>query len=223
MKNILKKLHEIMSEVDFIAKDKTNEFHKYNYASEQAIKEKMHQLLVSHKVLFMLSGNNIRHAGTLTDIDFTYRFYDIESGEFIEGTMPGTGEDKLDKGTYKAITGAIKYILTSTFLIPTGDDPENEEKKPKSKAKANYTGTQYQDRKTPTQTEKTGFEEGDKLLRGTSKGTGKTWYAIEKPDKTRVWLKQHQYEALLEGTAQGATFAQAQQVFSDGAPLPSEY
>jgi len=29
-------------------------------------------------------------------------------------------------GIYAAVTGAIKYALTSTFLIPTGDDPEQD-------------------------------------------------------------------------------------------------
>ncbi len=54
----------------------------------------------------------------------SYRFYDIATGEYIEGSMEGDGADSGDKGVYKAITGAIKYIMTSTFLIPTNDDPE---------------------------------------------------------------------------------------------------
>jgi hypothetical protein len=41
----------------------------------------------------------------------------------------GTGEDNSDKGTYKGITGGLKYILMKTFLIYTGDDPENAELK----------------------------------------------------------------------------------------------
>lgn len=138
MKAILAKLHAIMKEVDFIAKDKTNDFHKYNYASEQAIKETLHKLLVDHGVLFILSSSNIRHTGTLTDIDCIYKFYDVESGEYLEGTFIGTGEDKLDKGTYKAITGALKYILTSTFLIPTGDDPEKTSSQSKPDPKPTY-------------------------------------------------------------------------------------
>lgn len=134
MQNILKKLHDIMSEVDSIPKDKTNSFHGYDYASEYAIKTKLHGLLVKHKVLFMLSATDIRHTGTLTDVICTFKFFDIESGEVLEAPFVGTGEDKLDKGTYKAITGAIKYILTSTFLIPTGDDPENDKKPNVAKA-----------------------------------------------------------------------------------------
>jgi len=113
-----------MSEVDYIQKDKRNEFHKYNYASEYAIKKAIHEQLVKHKVLFQVSVINQTIQNNLTMVDFYYCFHDIDSGESLDGTFAGQGEDKLDKGIYKAITGAIKYILTSTFLIPTGDDPE---------------------------------------------------------------------------------------------------
>ena len=149
--NILKKLHAIMSEVSFIEKDKKNDFHGYAYASEQAIKQTIHPLLVKHGVLFTIAVDNTsQHALTvttqkgqstsnLTEARIDYHFYDVESGEVLSGTFVGMGEDKGDKGLYKAITGAIKYILTSTFLIPTGDDPENE--KPAKKAvKSNYQG-----------------------------------------------------------------------------------
>lgn len=135
MIKILKKLNLIMGEVDRIGKDKINSFHNYNYASEQAIKESLHPLLVKHGVLPLFDFENVRREvyttakgqrGAVTDIDVTYRFYDIESGEFVEGKFIGTGDDGADKGTYKAMTGAIKYVLTSTFLIPTGDDPEKD-------------------------------------------------------------------------------------------------
>lgn len=129
MQKILGKLHNIMSKVDFIAKDKKNEFHNYEYASEEAIKKTLHPLLVKEKVLFSLTTVGLPQVnGEITSQDFHYRFFDIESGESLEGSFVGQGQDKGDKGIYKAITGAIKYILTSTFLIPTGLDPENEEK-----------------------------------------------------------------------------------------------
>ena len=132
-KTILQKLHAIMGEIDRIAKDKKNDFHNYQYASEQAIKEALHPLLVKHGVLFTVDASNVRREayvtnkggrGAITDVDMEYRFHDVKTGDFISGKFVGTGDDSADKGTYKAITGAIKYILTSTFLIPTGDDPE---------------------------------------------------------------------------------------------------
>ncbi len=145
MQKILAKLTAIAAETGYIQKDKKNAHFGYNYASEQAIKETLHPLLVKHGVLFFpVECSLVRREqytsdkgkrSCLTDISMTYRFYDSASGEFVEGTFCGTGDDAADKGTYKAVTGAIKYILTSTFLIPTGDDPENDENdKPQPKA-----------------------------------------------------------------------------------------
>ena len=130
---ILTKLHAIMSEVNYIQKDKKNKFHNYNYASEKAIKEVYQPKLIEHKVLLMVDcvGQTIDRGTTakgeptiLTLANFEYTFYDVETGESITGQFQGQGEDKLDKGIWKSVTGALKYILTTTFLTPTGDDPE---------------------------------------------------------------------------------------------------
>lgn len=133
---LIQRLHKIMAEVPFIAKDKTNTFHKYAYASEQAIKEALHPKLVEHGVMFIYSITDVRHDhgedSTLTTITLHYRFIDVATGETMEGTFAGTGQDSGDKGLFKAITGGLKYLLTSTFLIPTGDDPENDEKAPQN-------------------------------------------------------------------------------------------
>jgi hypothetical protein len=137
MKNILAKIHAIMSDLDYIRKDKTNHGQGYRYASEAAIKSAVHSALVKHRVVFQLSGGDPRHEShvlrtksgestiLLTTVPCTYRFWDVDSGECLEGTMPGTGADNGDKGAYKAITGALKYALTSNLVIETGDDSED--------------------------------------------------------------------------------------------------
>lgn len=134
MKNILKKLLAISKEVEAMPKDKTNDFQNYKYLSETQVSLKMRQLLNEHGVIFthsvkqtgMKDWQNSKGAQKfLTTIEVTYRFYDAETGEFIEGTECGQGEDSGDKGVYKAVTGAVKYIFMKNFLIPTGDDPEN--------------------------------------------------------------------------------------------------
>jgi len=138
MPSLYGKLLNIMNAADFIAKDKTNEAQKYSYASEEAIKTKMHALLVEHRVLFIPSTEIIEtHAHTvqgrdgqrtvlLTTIQGTATFIDVDSGERLPVRYVGTGADSMDKGAYKAITGALKYVLTGSFLIPTGSDPEGE-------------------------------------------------------------------------------------------------
>lgn len=131
------KLHLIMKECSYLQKDKTNQFHKYNYASEKAIKEMLHASLVKNRVLFLPSivehsdrggaGKDGKEFVTAVKVEF--KFIDVDTGESETGFFFGTGADGLDKGTYKAVTGALKYILTSWFLIPTGDDPEGEAEK----------------------------------------------------------------------------------------------
>lgn len=130
---ILSKLGLIMSECDYIQKDARNKHGGYNYASERAIKEMVGGSLRRHGVLFQISTANSRVlTGTGTDkinnmivVDATYTFWDIESGESITGTFEGYGQFRDDKGGYAAVTGLIKYILTSVLLIATGDDPES--------------------------------------------------------------------------------------------------
>ena len=145
---IREKLLAIMIECSYIRKDKRNNAMGYNYASEATIKEKVHAAMVCYGVLFQCDvvtfeerviervnkdGRVIVEA--LAKCQFHYIFEDVATGEKREGTFFGTGIDGADKHLYKAITGAIKYILTTTFLIPTGDDAEEPSKLDKAAAR----------------------------------------------------------------------------------------
>lgn len=140
---VAKKLVAIMGEVGYIQKDKKNTQQGYTYLSEAGIKAAVQPLLVKNSVLFLIVGHESETVPThetkagsgqhLTKLMLRYRFIDADTGDFLEGTMPALGIDGQDKGVYKAITGAIKYILTSTFLIPTGDDAENDDGTPPAK------------------------------------------------------------------------------------------
>lgn len=138
-KSLLQKLHKIMSEVDFIEKDKTNKHFNYNYVSEYAIKTELHKRLVAHGILFNLNVAEATREGEVTTAKFSYRFIEVETGQELTGTFVGQGYDSTDKGIWKAVTGAIKYILTSTFLIPTGDDPEDDSKEVDRPSRATST------------------------------------------------------------------------------------
>ncbi len=122
---IHKKLNAIMADIGTLKKDKRNEHFKYKYLSEEAIKKAVQPQLVKHGVNFQVEITDVRHEGNKTTLLMTYRFVDIDTGEMFEGTFAGEGVDNQDKGTWKALTGAIKYILTTSFLVPTGDDPEH--------------------------------------------------------------------------------------------------
>ena len=139
MKAILKKLHKIQSEVGKMEKDGKNTFKDYNYLSETQVTVKMKKLLEENRVVFthsstitktfpFMSAKGVQNF--LTNIEVEYSFYDIETGEVLTGTASGQGTDSGDKGIYKGITGAIKYIFMKNFMIPTGDDPEKDNSKP---------------------------------------------------------------------------------------------
>ena len=136
-KNLIQKLAEITNEIERIPKNGHNDFHNYDYALESDIKD-VRPLLVAQN-LFMLSDEKSRSVteiktqkGTqqLVTLEIEYTIFDGDTGETIKFTGFGDGQDAGDKAVYKAKTGALKYALTSLFLIPTGDDPETEGKKP---------------------------------------------------------------------------------------------
>ena len=138
--NICQRMSAVMTEVGTVEKDKTNSFQHYEYASEFAIKKALQPLLIKYGVLFSLSvtdqtvieGKDSKGQDRLTTlIDVSYQFTNIdEPADCVTGKFRSQGQDSGDKGIYKAITGAIKYILTSSFLIPTGEDPEEASQAP---------------------------------------------------------------------------------------------
>lgn len=121
------KLAEIMAEVSRVPKRGRNEFHKYDYATEADIVEAVRGALSSRGISLVPSIKQVLREGTLTTAIMEFQFTDGATGETMTVGWAGTGEDKGDKGLYKAMTGALKYFLLKTFLMPTGDDPEADE------------------------------------------------------------------------------------------------
>lgn len=134
-RKLVKKLAQVMKQVKNIEKRGYNKFHKYHYATESDVAEKIRDILADQHVMMIpnMSSHSIRehvnnsgkteYIATVI-IDFT--FYDGETGEEITFSGIGEGQDSGDKAVYKAMTGAQKYALMKAFLIPTNDDPERD-------------------------------------------------------------------------------------------------
>jgi len=95
----------------------------------------MNALLSEHGLLFLVkSAEIVASHGVpdskqyVTDIRLRYEWVDIETGMSVSGEMLGSGSDAMDKGVYKAITGAGKYVAHTTFQLRTKDDPEGDGK-----------------------------------------------------------------------------------------------
>src|SRR3954463_14131857 len=125
---IATKLWDVMGDLGYLTNDKKHP-QGWGYASEAAHKEAVQKALIKHRVLFFPTSStvvDIREGVVI--VRLMYEFIDIDSGQRLAGSVDGNCSSRGDKGKDKADTWALKNALRSTFLIPTGDDPENEDK-----------------------------------------------------------------------------------------------
>lgn len=137
--SITKALHEIMTKVGYVQKKDRNDFHKYKYAGEAALLEALRPAMVEAGLLLLPSGveqSSVDQYGN-TQISVSYTLAHKDGDVWPDKLIAfGCGNDKNkaggvgDKGTYKALTGANKYLLFKLFQIETGDDPERAEHDP---------------------------------------------------------------------------------------------
>jgi hypothetical protein len=128
---LFKAMAAVLGEVDRVPKSGENSFFHYKYATEADLMDMLRPILAKHGLALFISvdGVETRAGGTQGDIarvglDITIGCAD--GGESITTRWYGEGQDKADKALYKAYTGAVKYFCFKTFLVSTGDDPEDE-------------------------------------------------------------------------------------------------
>jgi len=125
-------LHQVMSEVSYVQKTGKNAFHGYKYAGEADLLEKVRPAMLKAGLILIPSVTSAspidEHGVTTVKIEYTLVHKDGDVWPKVI-CAAGQGGDKNkngvgDKGLYKAITGANKYLLFKLFQIETGDDPE---------------------------------------------------------------------------------------------------
>lgn len=143
VETLQQRIHKAASAVRFIAKTGWNDHFKYAFVSEVDVKRCVGDALrdaglVVVDTQFDVLSSEVYQKGTGDKAKPYHRVtvrvgIDIMSADYDEGdccspTMTleglGTGVDGEDKAVYKAMAGAVKYALTTGFLIATGDDPE---------------------------------------------------------------------------------------------------
>jgi hypothetical protein len=127
------KLGEVRRRIGYIQKRGYNERNNYNYVAAADIAGTIGDILAELGVVVIPRLESITyepHApGRLerfARVIMAYTFTDEDSGEEITAKVAGEGLDIGDKASYKAMTGALKYALLQSFLLATGDDPEDE-------------------------------------------------------------------------------------------------
>jgi hypothetical protein len=134
---LVKKLIEILKEVGPIEKAERNAHFGYNYTGEGQVLAALRGRLAERNILLITSVSTCVPEygegghGVYVCVTTRHKFMDGETGEELELQGAGLGWDSGDKGVYKAITGAVKYVLMKNFLITDGQDPESgEQRKP---------------------------------------------------------------------------------------------
>ena len=133
MKQIAKKLVQVMADCAYVQKNGSNDFHKYKYATAADVLEKVNASLVKHCVAVTAQAEliDLRDVVTLkgsterlATVKTTLTLIDAESGESVSCSGIGSGQDPGDKAAMKACTASIKYAYMLTLAMATGDDPE---------------------------------------------------------------------------------------------------
>lgn len=132
------KLFSVYSLLESIEKNGENTSQNYDYIKAvdvvRAIRAQLIAIKVYAEVNFFFEGVPYTIArAKYPDAPFSARdcrcvavFHDLESQEISTGSGLGTGADTGDKAIYKAQTGAFKYALKNSFMVPDEAAPDAE-------------------------------------------------------------------------------------------------
>jgi hypothetical protein len=127
------RLARAAAKLNYLQKTGKNTHFKYSFVTEAHVKEKVKEALESvglvlRSVMYAPIGECSGKAATLLCTVIVVGTDGGMNAAQFQGV--GSGTDSSDKAPMKACAAALKYALTSGFLIPTGDDPEDDGSEP---------------------------------------------------------------------------------------------
>ena len=117
MQNIAKKFVEVMRDCSHVAKNGSNDFHRYKYATAADVLEKVNASLTKHGLATAVTPNILStqqvstakgNVENLVTVEVVVMLIDPDSGETLTIKGLGSGQDAGDKAVAKAQTMAIK-------------------------------------------------------------------------------------------------------------------
>jgi hypothetical protein len=134
---IYEKMAAIMTDIDPIAKDRTNSQQGYKFRGVDDVYAAVQQIMAKHGVVSLPEVLDERTEDRVSNkgypliyrvLRIKYTFYAAD-GSCVSTVVIGEGMDSGDKASNKAMSVADKYSLLQAFKIPTVDpkDPEEEE------------------------------------------------------------------------------------------------
>ena len=159
--NVYEAMLAVMKEVGYVKRDGQMTYgEKYTYPSEQAFIQALRPAMIEHGLVIVPSTIDncftdtyeTKRGGEMNLVTITRNYYIIHaaSGTSVSVGAGGQGADNGDKAMGKAQTNSLKYVLRNSFLIETGDDPDD-------------TSSATQERKGKKESEKKLFIDWDNL------------------------------------------------------------
>lgn len=124
--NLMIKLAEVAKECAYVQKDGSNSFHKYKYASAEAVLQKVSAALTARNICRQTQAEYevLPNGNVICSLRIFLLDGDDPKFSPICFTGLGEGSDKGDKATMKALTAAHKYAYATGLGMSWGDDPE---------------------------------------------------------------------------------------------------
>lgn len=169
--SLASKMVNVMAAVERIAKTGRNTAQGYDFVTDADVLDALRKAFVTEGIATVTSVTAIETVPFETTKG-SKQFLVTVKGDvtLVSGSESyvvygvGQGADSGDKGVYKAITGMVKYALLKTFLIPTGDDPEQDER-PASKPSGRPSGENAASRGAATEgAQAGGLSKGQKAM-----------------------------------------------------------
>lgn len=118
------KLVACSADLAHLSKDGTNSHFKYKFVSEAQVKAAVKPVLIKHGLAITGVNADLQPGGTPGSACVKVAVTIGDGIYFATFEGVGGGTDSGDKAPMKATAAALKYALTSAFIIPTNDDPE---------------------------------------------------------------------------------------------------
>jgi hypothetical protein len=132
---LCQKIVATMASIKAIGKNGYNELQKYTYTEASEVFTTVRDAMATHNIVIfpsMLDKRVVSRTNPngkeimVTEVTMSYSIVDVESSQYVTVVYSGEGMDSGDKGLPKALSICMKYYLRDQFLIPFGEDIENE-------------------------------------------------------------------------------------------------
>jgi hypothetical protein len=147
IKGLARKLAAIRAGLEPLGekKGKVTQGGTYEYHRAEDVQAHVRAALIEQNVLLVPKVCDCTHdpfdtdngkTRFLTTVRGECEVIDADSGESMTIPMVGAGTDNGEKGVYKAMTGAWKYLVMYLFQLAATDDPEAEDGGQQTRARA---------------------------------------------------------------------------------------